>query len=66
MPSTSKTFHTADTAQDMVQLAASFRITTPFAPAMTDTMTTKQVNPVHVHQDTSCKAPLGHWHMSTS
>ena len=25
-----------------------------------DTMTTKQVNPVHVHQDTPHKAPLGH------
>ena len=24
------------------------------------TMTTKQVNPVHVHPDTSCKATLGH------
>ena len=23
-------------------------------------MTTKQINPVHVHQDTSHKAPLGH------
>ena len=30
------------------------------ALAMTDTTTTKQVNPVHVHQETSCKAPLGH------
>ena len=26
----------------------------------TMTMTTKQFNPVHVHQDTSHKAPLGH------
>ena len=24
------------------------------------TITTKQVNPVHVHQDTSCKSPLAH------
>ena len=27
---------------------------------MTETMATKQVNPIHVHQDTSCKAPLEH------
>ena len=27
---------------------------------MTGRMTTKQVNPVHVHPDTSCKAPLEH------
>ena len=27
---------------------------------MIGTTTTKQVNPVQVHQDTSCKAPLGH------
>ena len=44
----------------MAQLVASFRTTTPSAPATTDTMTTKQVNPVHVHQETSCKAPLAH------
>ena len=44
----------------MAQLVASFRTTTPSSPATTDTMTTKQVNPVHIHQDTSCKAPLGH------
>ena len=43
----------------MAQPVASFRTTTPSAPATTDTMT-KQVNPVHVHQDTSCKAPLAH------
>ena len=59
VPSTSKTFHTADTAQNMAQPVASFRTTTP-STAMTSTMTTKQVNPVHVHQDTSHKAPLGH------
>ena len=40
-------------------LVASFRTTTP-STAMTGTMTTKQVNPVHVHPDTSHKAPLGH------
>ena len=44
----------------MAQLVTSFRTTTPSAPATTDTATTKQVNPVHVHQDTSCKAPLAH------
>ena len=52
----------------MAQLVASFRTTTPSTPAMTDTMTTKQINPVHVHQDTSCKAPLvhcAHVHKST-
>ena len=54
-----KTFHMADTVQNMVQLVTSFRTTTP-STAMTGTMTTKQVNPVHVLPDTSCKAPLGH------
>ena len=52
-------FHAADTVQNMVQPVTSFRTTTPFT-AMTGTMTTKQVNPVHVHPDTSCKALLGH------
>ena len=51
--------HTTNIAQ-MAQLVASFRTTTPSTPAMTDTTTTKQVNSVHVHQDTSCKAPLAH------
>ena len=55
----SKMFHTMNTAQ-MAQLVASLRTTTSSTPAMTDTMTTKQVNPVHVHQDASRKAPLGH------
>ena len=55
----SETFHTTNTAQ-MAQPVASFRTTTPSTPATTDTMTTKQVNPVHVHQETSCKAPLAH------
>ena len=54
----SKMFHTTNIAQ-MAQPVASFRITTPFAPATTDT-TTKQVNSVHVHQETSRKAPLAH------
>ena len=52
-------FHTADTVQNMVQPVTSFKTTTP-STAMTGTMTTKQVNPVHVHPDTSHKAPLGH------
>ena len=59
MHSNSKTFHTADTAQNMAQLATSFRTTTP-STAMTGKMTRKQVNPVHVHQDTPRKALLGH------
>ena len=59
MHSNSKTFHTADTVQHMAQLVTSFRTTTP-STAMTGTMTTKQVNPVHAHPDTSHNAPLGH------
>ena len=55
MLSTSKTTNKTQMAQPV----ASFRTTTP-STAMTGTMTTKQVNPVHVHQDTSCKAPLRH------
>ena len=47
-------------AQNMAQLVASFRTTTPSASAMTDTMTTIQVNPVHVYQETSHKASLAH------
>ena len=61
MLSTSKMFQTTNKTQieQMAQLVASFRTTTP-STAVTGTMTTKQVNPVHVHQDTSHKAPLGH------
>ena len=59
MQSNSKTFHTADTTQNMAQPATSFRTFTP-STATTGKMTTKQVNPAHVHQDTSHKAPLGH------
>ena len=59
MHSNLKTSHMADTAQNMAQLVASFRTTTP-STAMTGTATTKQVNPVYVHPETSCKAPLGH------
>ena len=45
--------------EQMAQPVTSFRTITP-STAMTGTMTTKQVNPAHVYQDTSCKAPLGH------
>ena len=53
MSNTSKMFHTTNTAQmtQMAQPVASLRTTTPSTPAMTDTVTTKQVNPVHVHQE---------------
>ena len=67
VPNTSKTFHTMDTAQ-MAQPVPSFRTTTPSAPAMTDTTTTKQVDPVHVHENTSQNASpahCAHVHMST-
>ena len=45
--------------EQMAQLVASFRTTIP-STAATGTTATKQVNPVHVHQYTSRKAPLGH------
>ena len=48
-----------NTAQ-MAQPVASFRTTTPSAPAMTDTTTTKQVNPEHVHENTSQNASPAH------
>ena len=41
----------------MAQLTTSFRTTTP-STAITGRMTTKQVNPVQVHQNTSHKALL--------
>ena len=59
MHSNFKTFHMADTVQNMAQPVASYRTTTP-STTTTGTTTTKQVNPVHVHPDTSCKAPLEH------
>ena len=63
MHSNSKPFHTVphNTVQNTAQLATSFRTTTP-STATTGkmAMTTKQVNPVHAHPDTSHKAPLGH------
>ena len=56
MANTSKTFHTTNTAQ-MAQPVASFRTSTP---ATTDTTTTKQVDPVHVHENISQNAPSAH------
>ena len=53
------TKNTVITVQPMAQLMTSFRSTTP-STAMTGRMTTKQVNPVQVHQETSCKALLEH------
>ena len=54
------TKNTVIMVQPMTQLTTSFRTTTP-STAMTGTKsTTKQVNPVQVHQETSCKALLKH------
>ena len=47
------------TVQHTAQLMTSFRMATP-STAMSRRMTTKQVNPVHVHPETSCKALLEH------
>ena len=56
--SRTSTHSTTDTLiQNMAQPTTSFRTTTP-STAMTGRMTTKQVNPVQVPQDTSCKAHL--------
>ena len=43
----------------MAQLVTSVRTTTSSTPTTTDT-TTKQVDPVHVHQDTSQSGPPAH------
>ena len=43
----------------MGQLTTFFRTTTP-STTRTGRTTTKQVNPVQVHQETSCKAPQEH------
>ena len=59
VPNSSKMFHTINTTQ-MAQPVASFRTTTPSAPAITDTTTTKQVDPVHVHEKSSQNAPPAH------
>ena len=51
---------TTNTVQNTAQLATYFKTTTPSTDTTGTKMTTKQVNPVHVHPDTSHKAPLGH------
>ena len=51
--------NTMITVQPTAQLTTSFRTTTP-STAMSGRMTAKQVNPVQVHQETSCKALLEH------
>ena len=53
------TKNTVIMVQPMAQLMTSFRTTTP-STATTGRTTTKQVNPVQVHQETSCKALLQH------
>ena len=60
MQSDLKTFHSTTntfTQENMAQPTTSFRTTTP-CTATTGRTTTKQVNPVQVPQDTSCKAHL--------
>ena len=53
------TKNTMITVQPVAQPITSFRTTTP-STAMTGRMTTKQVNPVQVHQETLCEALLEH------
>ena len=53
------TVHTTNIAQ-MAQLETPFRTTTPSVPAMTTAMTTKQVDPVQVHKNTSWSGPPAH------
>ena len=50
---------TTHMVQNTAQSITSFRTTTPSA-ATTGRTTTKQVNPVHMHPETSHKAPLEH------
>ena len=59
MQSDSKMFHSTTNTftENMAQPITSFRTTTP-STTTTGKMTTKQVNPVQVPQDTSCKAHL--------
>ena len=54
MQSDSKTFHSTE---NMAQWTTSFRTITP-STGTTGRMTTKQVNPVQLPQETSCKAYL--------
>ena len=51
---------TTNTVQNIAQPATSFRTTTPSTATTGTKMTTKQVNPVQTHPDTSHKAPLEH------
>ena len=60
-----RTFHTiphntTNTVQNMVQPATSFRTITPSTIMAGTETTTKQVNPVQVHPDSSHKEPLEH------
>ena len=55
VPNMSRTMNTAQMAQPVIY----FRTTTPSAPAMTDT-TTKQVDPIHIHKNTSQGGPSAH------
>ena len=57
MQSDLKMFYSTTNTANMAQLTTSFRTTTP-STATTGRMTTKQVNPVQVPQDTSCKTHL--------
>ena len=57
MSHTSTHSTTSTLIQNMAQLTTSFRTTTP-STATTGRMTTKQVNPVQVPQETSRKAHL--------
>ena len=54
-----KSSSTTNTVQNTAQSVTSLRTTT-LSTATSGRMTTKQVNPVQVHPDTSCEAPLGH------
>ena len=63
MQNDSRMFHmtsTINTVQNTAQLATFFRTTTPYAATTQTKTTTKQVNPVQVNPDTSCKEVLGH------
>ena len=62
-PSSTMPIHMKNTmimVQPTAQPTTSFRTTNP-STAMTGRTTTKQVNPVQVHQETSCKAHLEHY-----
>ena len=57
MQSDLKMFHSTTNTENMAKSTTSFRTTTP-STAITGRTTTKQVNPVEVPQETSCKAHL--------